>query len=199
MCHEWANGKWNEIGDVIGAAGGTQETSGKTLYNGKEYDFVFSVDVSETEPPLKLPYNRNQDPWVVAQQFIHQNDLPQSYLEQVVDFIIKNSGGAPAANPTSSSYQDPFTGAARYVPGSNDAFTSSGGNVDPFTGGSSYTTSSNPTVPVNFVPRSGQNLDPLTGGSSHTSGVKERQKHFPFTNYIIIDTCDAIKVLAKLR
>jgi phospholipase A-2-activating protein len=29
----------------------------KQLYEGKEYDYVFDVDVSEGMPPLKLPYN----------------------------------------------------------------------------------------------------------------------------------------------
>lgn len=37
QCYSWsaAEGKWNKIGDVMGAAGGTQETSGKVLYEGK--------------------------------------------------------------------------------------------------------------------------------------------------------------------
>ena len=29
----------------------------KQLYEGKEYDYVFDVDVQEGAPPLKLPYN----------------------------------------------------------------------------------------------------------------------------------------------
>lgn len=29
----------------------------KQLYEGKEYDYVFDVDVSEGMPPLKLPFN----------------------------------------------------------------------------------------------------------------------------------------------
>lgn len=29
----------------------------KQLYEGKEYDYVFDVDVSEGMPALKLPYN----------------------------------------------------------------------------------------------------------------------------------------------
>lgn len=58
LCYEWSNGKWNSLGDVVGAAGGTQDTSGKKLFEGKEYDYVFSVDISDSAPPLKLPYNR---------------------------------------------------------------------------------------------------------------------------------------------
>lgn len=58
LCYEWSNGKWNSLGDVVGAAGGTQDTSGKSLFEGKEYDYVFTVDISDSAPPLKLPYNR---------------------------------------------------------------------------------------------------------------------------------------------
>jgi hypothetical protein len=29
----------------------------KQIYEGKEYDYVFDVDVQEGVPPLKLPYN----------------------------------------------------------------------------------------------------------------------------------------------
>ena len=29
----------------------------KQLYKGKEYDYVFDVDIQDGVPPLKLPYN----------------------------------------------------------------------------------------------------------------------------------------------
>lgn len=67
----------------------------------KEYDYVFSVDISDSAPPLKLPYNKGDDPWTTAQAFIHKHTLPQDYLDQVVDFIIKNSTKT-SANPTLS-------------------------------------------------------------------------------------------------
>lgn len=31
----------------------------KSLYEGKEYDYVFDVDIKDGVPPLKLPYNVN--------------------------------------------------------------------------------------------------------------------------------------------
>ena len=31
----------------------------KQLYEGKEYDYVFDVDIKDGEPALKLPYNAN--------------------------------------------------------------------------------------------------------------------------------------------
>jgi len=44
---------WQQVGQVVDAIGSGR----KQLYEGKEYDYVFDVDVSEGMPPLKLPYN----------------------------------------------------------------------------------------------------------------------------------------------
>ncbi|KMY87437.1 phospholipase A-2-activating protein [Drosophila simulans] len=181
-CYSWTLGNWNLVGDVSGASGGTQSNSGKKLHEGKEYDFVFSVDISDTEPPIKLPYNRSEDPWQAAQTFIHRHNLPQAYLDQVANFIIKNANGGPELmEQAPTGYQDPFTGGSRYVPGSSHTNMVSGGNLDPFTGASSYSTASSNAqsqVDVNFV-RSGE-------------------KHFPVSNYRTFDTCDAKKVLEKM-
>lgn len=56
-------------------------SSNRTLHNGIEYDYVFSVDIQEGLPPLKLPYNKGQDLWHA--KFIEGNDLSQMFLEQV--------------------------------------------------------------------------------------------------------------------
>uniref|UniRef100_A0A1A9WEX5 Phospholipase A-2-activating protein n=1 Tax=Glossina brevipalpis TaxID=37001 RepID=A0A1A9WEX5_9MUSC len=176
-CYNWSLGKWNLVGDVTGASGGTQNTSGKILHEGKEYDYVFNVDISDSEPALKLPYNRGEDPWHSAQAFIHRHNLPQAYLDQVANFIIKNSS-SNAASATSSSYQDPFTGGNRYVPGSANNELPSYGNSDPFTGASSYNTASN---------------------HQHSKMPKDGEKHFPLSTYLTFDAYDPTKVLDKLR
>lgn len=75
--------KWIKIGDVMGATSSGTASAGKQLYNGAEYDYVFSVDIQDGVPPLKLPYNDGQDPWHVAQKFLHDNDLSQLFLDQV--------------------------------------------------------------------------------------------------------------------
>lgn len=31
---------------------------------------MFSIDVEEGKPALKLPYNLNEDPWFAAQKFL---------------------------------------------------------------------------------------------------------------------------------
>ena len=105
--------RWILVGDIVG----DNTTPGRQLYKGVEYDYVFSIDIQDGVPPLKLPYNITEDAWVVAQTFIHKNNLSQMYLEQVANFIIKNSQSVPAMK-SDSNYTDPFTGASRYVPGS---------------------------------------------------------------------------------
>ena len=78
------------------------------FFSFQEYDFVFTIDVQEGAPPLKLPFNTNQDPYHVAQEFLQKHELTPQYLDQVADFIIKNSGTtAPPMNITMS---DPYTG-----------------------------------------------------------------------------------------
>lgn len=70
---------------------------------------MFDVDIEEGARPLKLPFNVTDDPWMEAQRFIHKHDLSQYYLEEVANFIIKNTKGVTLQAP-SSNYQDPFTG-----------------------------------------------------------------------------------------
>ncbi|RLV94568.1 Protein DOA1 [Spathaspora sp. JA1] len=86
--HQWSGGVWNKIGDVVGSA--AQE---KKEYNGVKYDYVFDVDIKEGEPALKLPYNANENPYIVAEKFLADNDLPSSYTEEVVRFIEQNTKG----------------------------------------------------------------------------------------------------------
>ncbi|XP_053984951.1 phospholipase A-2-activating protein isoform X2 [Hylaeus anthracinus] len=122
--------RWIKIGDVMGATGGTAATSGKRLHNGVEYDYVFSVDIQDGVPPLKLPYNEGQDPWHVAQRFLYDNDLSQLFLDQVANFIIKNSQSAPVVN-AGAQYADPFTGGNRYIPRSTANATEQEESVRP--------------------------------------------------------------------
>ncbi|KAI8429183.1 hypothetical protein MSG28_007720 [Choristoneura fumiferana] len=139
-CYSWSAeaGAWTELGDVMGA---NPAAEGKTMYQGKEYDFVFSVDIKDGAPPIKLPFNKNEDPWTAAQAFIHKHDLPQVYLEQVANFIITNAklDTLPAS---SNGFADPLTGESRYVPGSGRvAGLAPPSAADPFTGSGAYMTS----------------------------------------------------------
>lgn len=113
---------WQKIGEVVDAVGSGR----KQLLDGKEYDYVFDVDIQDGVPPLKLPYNANgkriesnrhlaanigvssENPYNAAQRFLASNDLPMSYLDQVVQFIEKNTSGVSLSS--GSEYSDPYTG-----------------------------------------------------------------------------------------
>lgn len=223
MCYQWSatTGEWLCLGDVTGAAGGTQQQSGKKLFEGREYDYVFSVDISDTGAPLKLPYNCSEEPWLVAQRFIHTHELPQAYLEQVANFIITNSenrnpSAQSAAVAAANAYADPFTGDGRYIPGSGGS-SSGGGSatiqqqmqqggggghhpnggsdfVDPFTGASSYRTEA--ARQESAAQRAG--AQPTSSPAAAAVG-RAPQRHFPHDAYTTFDACDPAKVLDKIR
>ncbi|KAE8256447.1 hypothetical protein A4X13_0g2627 [Tilletia indica] len=159
--HQWdaGAGKWTKIGEVVGGVGSGQ----KKLHDGREYDHVFDVDIADGVPPLKLPYNLSENPYMAAARFLEKNELPASYVDQVVKFIEKNT---EAISIGTSDYVDPYTGANRYTssaaPPSSRATgppassSSTGGqytghnNVDPFTQSSrpAATTSAPSVIPV---------------------------------------------------
>lgn len=189
MCYMFQNGFWECMGDVMGA---TEES--KTLLDGKEYDFVFNVDIEDGAPPIKLGYNKTEDPWHVAQKFIHAQDLPQVYLEQVANFIIQNANLTTLPQQTNdSNFADPFTGGGRYVPSSATGLQNANppSNADPFTGGGRYIPSSQPSAAgnVNFRQRS--------GASEKDELMLER--HIPCKSLSFFESIVIQKVLQKIR
>ena len=91
--HQWSQGaqNWVNVGTVVDAVGSSGQ---KKDYLGKDYDYVFDVDIEDGKPPLKLPYNVSQNPYEAATKFIQDNELPMSYLDQVANFITTNTQGA---------------------------------------------------------------------------------------------------------
>lgn len=75
----------------------------------QEYDYVFSIDVNEGGPSMKLPYNVTDDPWLTAHNFLQKNDLSPMFLDQVANFIIENTKGH-VVGPAQPAGGDPFTG-----------------------------------------------------------------------------------------
>ncbi|XP_069126256.1 phospholipase A-2-activating protein-like [Argopecten irradians] len=181
---EAAQTKWTKIGDVVGSSGGSQKSSGKTLYEGKEYDYVFSVDIEEGKPPLKLPYNKSEDPWFAAQRFLEKNNLSQLFLDQVANFITENSGGSGMTiDQTAPQVSDPFTGGGRYIPGA------------PTIGGKQ---NSQQSQPVSY------GADPFTGSGSYqpasatqSSGVTNQ--YFPQKSYVTFDASNSAAIIGKLK
>ncbi|KAL2396886.1 Ubiquitin homeostasis protein lub1 [Exophiala dermatitidis] len=112
--YQWSMSQqqWIKIGQVVDSAG----SSGKTTYNGKEYDYVFDIDIEDGKPPLKLPYNVTQNPYDAATKFLQDHKLPLSYLEETANFIIKNTQGATLGQPQAVG-ADPWGTENRYRPG----------------------------------------------------------------------------------
>ncbi|KAF3011102.1 hypothetical protein E8E13_011332 [Curvularia kusanoi] len=113
--YQWSVGanQWLNIGTVVDSAGSGGR---KVSHNGKEYDYVFDVDIEEGKPPLKLPYNVSQNHYEVARKFIEDNELPLTYLDQVANFIIQNTQGATLGQ-SSAQGADPWGSESRYRPG----------------------------------------------------------------------------------
>lgn len=113
--YQWsaAANQWVNIGTVVDSAGSGGR---KISHNGKEYDYVFDVDIEEGKPPLKLPYNVNQNHYEVARKFIEDNELPLTYLDQVANFIVQNTQGATLGQ-SGGQGADPWGSEARYRPG----------------------------------------------------------------------------------
>ncbi|EFP78728.2 uncharacterized protein PGTG_04684 [Puccinia graminis f. sp. tritici CRL 75-36-700-3] len=132
--YQWdgMKGDWSMVGTVVDGIGSAR----KQLFEGKEYDYVFDVDIKDGEPPLKLPYNASDNPYTVAQKWLAKHELPDTYVDQVVDFIDKNTSGVALGGPTAGA--DPFTGSASYRPNPGQNQTQSNVGADPFTGAGSY-------------------------------------------------------------
>ncbi|CAB1351713.1 unnamed protein product [Coregonus sp. 'balchen'] len=175
--YQWsvADSRWMKIGDV-------------------EYDFVFTIDINEGGPSMKLPYNVTDDPWLTAHNFLQKNELSPMFLDQVANFIIENTKGHTlgAAPPSAA---DPFTGSGRYIPVATD--NRAGFGADPFTGTGRYIPGSGtPTgAPVGVA-------DPFTGGGAYSSAASRQTStniYFPKTDGVTFEQANATQIMAKLR
>ncbi|KAI9496120.1 WD40-repeat-containing domain protein [Zychaea mexicana] len=179
--HQWSSQtqSWQKIGEVVGGVG----SGNKQLYEGKEYDYVFDIDIGAgPQAMLKLPYNVTENPYQAAQNFIWRHELSQGFLDQIADFITKNAQGVELGQGNEG-YQDPYTGGSRYTPGSG---ASTFGNpppnqfMDPFTGSSSYR---------------GQSTQMIT----ETKSPVPKQKILPLTTYLSLKQANLDAVMSKLQ
>ncbi|KAJ4844454.1 hypothetical protein Tsubulata_028947 [Turnera subulata] len=115
VAYAWnlAEQKWDKIGEVVD---GPEDSMRRPVFNGVEYDYVFDVDIGDGEPIRKLPYNRSDNPYDTADKWLLKENLPLSYRQQIVEFILQNSGQSSGFT-LDSSFRDPFTGANAYIPG----------------------------------------------------------------------------------
>jgi phospholipase A-2-activating protein len=168
-----AAGAWDKVGEVVaapsgdgaggdgGAAAGGGNTiagGGRKWHAGRQWDFVFDVDVGDGGAMRRLGCDRGENPYLVAERFLDQEELPASseFREQIVRFVEQNTGGAGGGGgasafadmPITGGGADPFTGGGgggggggsggpprpAYVPPPRPTDVT-GGFVDPFTGG----------------------------------------------------------------
>ncbi|KAI8321205.1 PFU-domain-containing protein [Martensiomyces pterosporus] len=154
MAYQWDQGtqQWAKVGEVVDAVGQSQ----KQVYEGKEYDYVFDVDIQEGAPPLKLPYNVTENPYSAAQKFLERNEINMEYIDTVANFIIKNTDGVKLG-ADQAAHADPFTGSNRYIPGQSASNTEPA-HADPFTGSSRYvpagSSAAGPSAESSYVPPS---------------------------------------------
>lgn len=86
--YQWTKNEWIKIGEVVGCS---RNNDNKQFFKGKYWDYLFDVNVRDDEPPLKLPYNLNENPNFATERFLAENNLPTSYTHEIVNFIIKNT------------------------------------------------------------------------------------------------------------
>lgn len=118
--HIWssAQNKWEFYGAVVDSPGSSDK---KIHHGGKEWDFVFQVDIEDGKPTLPLPYNAGENPYDGARRFLEANELPIGYLEQVAAFIVRESKGQNienlgAASADSASKSTPAAGPKHSLP-----------------------------------------------------------------------------------
>ncbi|KAI3446071.1 hypothetical protein Pfo_002736 [Paulownia fortunei] len=106
--------KWDKIGEVVD---GPDDNMKRPVLDGIQYDYVFDVDIGDGEPVRKLPYNRSENPYDVADKWLLNENLPLSYRQQVVEFILQNTGQKDfTPDPL---FRDPYTGSSAYIPGAS--------------------------------------------------------------------------------
>ncbi|XP_019413607.1 PREDICTED: phospholipase A-2-activating protein-like isoform X2 [Lupinus angustifolius] len=103
--------KWDKIGEVVDGP----EESSRPFHDGAQYDYVFDVDIGDGMPTRKLPYNRSDNPYDVADKWLLKESLPLSFREQIVQFILQNTGQKDIT--FNASFRDPYTGSNAYIPG----------------------------------------------------------------------------------
>lgn len=118
MVYIWSSGqaKWECVGTVVDGPTG----SGGEI-DGKSYDFVFDVEIEDaTGRKMKLGYNNGENPWKTALDWVTAHKLPQTHVQAVAEFIIKNTGDAgtiKARKVDRPAQKEPVTEQVRFMAG----------------------------------------------------------------------------------
>eukprot|EP00887_Chlorella_sp_A99_P006848 scaffold2.g6848.t1 len=151
------------------------------------WDFVFDVDIAEGAAPRKLALNAGDNPYDAADAFLINEGLPTTYREQIVQFILQNTGGRVSAPPIGLN-PDPYTGGGAYVPGAGSSDFPSGGasygdSADPYTGSGAY------------VPGSSSGGEQWRRGGAATTAPQLR--HVPARTYLVYDQVPSRDAIRK--
>ncbi|KAI0979400.1 hypothetical protein GJ496_001556, partial [Pomphorhynchus laevis] len=91
---EWRKNKWRIIGSCV-----NEDRPNKKIYNGQEYDYVFTVSLENNDSnQMCLPYNIAEDPQVAAERFIMENKLGSVHVNDIVEFIKRNANIETSTN-----------------------------------------------------------------------------------------------------
>ncbi|KAI9446298.1 WD40-repeat-containing domain protein [Lactarius indigo] len=170
--HQWDNTshQWQKIGEVVDAVGSGR----RQLHDGREYDYVFDVDIQDGVPPLKLPYNANGTyPYFITltlgQTVTHYPQKTPSPLPNVVQFIEKNTGGVNLGG--NEEFVDPFTGTTRYrPPGPTSSVPPASAYSDPYPADSRHISTGSSAITPPVSSSSSSFSDPFTGPSRYVPG-----------------------------
>ena len=168
--HQWSGGVWVKIGEVIGAS------SKQVEYEGKQWDFVFDVDVAEGLPPLKLPYNTDENPYEAANRFIEKYELDIGFQGQVVKFIESNTGGVPLGVPKSTPTQAAPQNKASNTTPQTKYLAMIAGNITPIVNKLKSLYSEHGTSSIDIAPLDA--LDPARPLSTHFEILLELVQSF---------------------
>lgn len=101
LTFQYSGSEWIIVGKL-------SATESKTRYNGQHYDFVFDVEVEDGRL-LKLPYNISgtasfftetvDNIYDVSSRFVLQNNLPEDFQKQIVQFLFSQTSGRCESKP----------------------------------------------------------------------------------------------------
>jgi phospholipase A-2-activating protein len=94
---------WIEVGEVTGRP--SSDGSGSSQLDGVGYDHVLPIEIEQTNgqvSTLQIGCNTGENPFTAAQRFIDKHMLPQSYLQEIADYITQRIGKQPTMLGVSS-------------------------------------------------------------------------------------------------
>jgi phospholipase A-2-activating protein len=105
---------WIEVGEVTGRPSSDGSADGQL--DGVRYDHVLPIEIEQTNgqvSTLQIGCNTGENPFTAAQRFIDKHMLPQSYLQEIANYITQRIGKQPTMLGMSSASAAPsgaFTG-----------------------------------------------------------------------------------------